>query len=239
MRKSQSVALNCVNCSTCAQVEWAGLEPAGLDYLSKAKRTFDYQPGESIFHQGDDPQGIYCIEQGNILLRQFDRAGNEVGFRVIMDGETIGWRSYFAEQAHAATALALTACRVCLIPASDLIAMMKAQPSLAHRFLKTISRDRGPADGLLLRNPQLPVRIRLINFLIILGEHLYANGDNRQFSLTLPLQRQQIASMIGTRSETLSRTIAELEASGLVHFVRREVRIPDYGNLLRESERAG
>ncbi len=91
-------------------------------------------------------------------------------------------------------------------------------------------------DGLLLRNPQLPVRIRLINFLIILGEHLYADGDNVQFTLTLPLQRQQIASMIGTRSETLSRTIAGLQDEGLAQFNRREVHIPDYEYLLQESE---
>lgn len=53
----------------------------------------------------------------------------------------------------------------------------------------------------------------------------------------LPLKRQQIASMVGARNETLSRTLAALQDEGLVSFKGREVIIPDYDRLVTESER--
>lgn len=232
---------NCADCATCPQVEWSELGREGLDHLTRVRRTFEYQPGESIFHQNDDPKGIYCIEHGNILLRGFDAFGHETGFRVIVNGETIGWRSFFAEQPHAATALALTACRVCLISGTDLRVMMRDFPGLMQRFLKTLARDRGPAEGLLLRSPQLPVRIRVINLLLVLSRHIHdtdvASGKNGPTRFILPLKRQQIASMVGARNETLSRTLAALQEEGLVKFKGREVVIPDYGRLKIESER--
>ncbi len=228
---------NCADCATCPQVEWSDLASEGLDHLTRVRRTFEYQPGESIFHQNDDPKGLYCIEHGNILLRGFDAFGHETGFRVIVNGETIGWRSFFAEQPHAATALALTACRVCLISGTDLRMMMREYPGLMQRFLKTLARDRGPAEGLLLRNPQLPVRIRVINLLLVLSEHVHTPGNDGPIKFFLPLKRQQIASMVGARNETLSRTLAALQEEGLASFRGREVVIPDYGRLETESER--
>lgn len=228
---------NCADCATCSQVEWSDMDDDGLDQLTRARRTFEYQPGESIFHQNDDPKGIYCIEHGNILLRGFDAFGHETGFRVIVNGETIGWRSFFAEQPHAATALALTACRVCMISGTDLRMLMRDYPGLMLRFLKTLACDRGPAEGLLLRNPQLPVRIRVINLLLVLSEHVQRTDGNGPTKFLLPLKRQQIASMVGARNETLSRTLAALQEEGLASFKGREVIIPDYDRLEMESER--
>lgn len=228
---------NCADCATCPRVEWSDLGQDGLDQLTRVRRTFEYQPGESIFHQNDDPKGIYCIEHGNILLRGFDAFGHETGFRVILQGETIGWRSYFADQPHAATALALTACRVCLISGTDLRAMMRDHPDLMHKFLKTLARDRGPAEGLLLRSPQLPVRIRVINLLLVLSRHMHGLDGDGSIRFMLPLKRRQIASMVGTRNETLSRTLAALQEEGLASFKGREVVIPDFLRLEKESER--
>lgn len=228
---------NCADCATCQKVEWSELDNGGLDHLTRIRRTFEYQPGESIFHQNDDPKGIYCIEHGNILLRSFDAFGHETGFRAILSGETIGWRSFFAEEPHAATALALTACRVCQISGTDLGVMMRDYPGLMQRFLKTLARDRGPAEGLLLRNPQLPVRIRVINLLLVLSQNIHAPDDTGPTKFMLPLKRQQIASMVGARNETLSRTLAALQDEGLASFKGREVNIPDYDRLVTESER--
>ena len=115
------------------------------------------------------------------------------------------------------------------------------QPLLQPGLRQHIERDRGAAEGLLLRSPQLPVRIRVINLLLVLSRHIHdadsGGGKKEPTRFTLPLKRQQIASMVGARNETLSRTIAALQEEGLVKFKGREVVIPDYGRLKTESER--
>lgn len=230
-------AKNCTDCSNCPKVEWAELDQAGLGQLAVNVRKFNYQTGQTIFNQSDDPLGIYCISQGKILLCQYDQFGNEIGFGVAYQGETIGWRSFFAGEGHSATALALSPCKICLIPQYTLGKLLGDYPGLARRFLETLARDRGPTQSLLLRNPRLPARVRLINLLLIFGNHTNHPDKNGELRFGLPINRQQIASLIGVRAETLSRTIAILRAESLAFFKDRQVRIPNYDHLVFEANK--
>lgn len=234
MFDSRPLPKDCASCKTCASAEWSVLGESGVAYLTRARHSSIYREGETIFHQNDEPQGIYCIETGSILLHQYDAFGNETGFRVILAGETLGWRSFFAGQRHITTAVALTPSRVCIIGAPDFRAMIHNYPSLAVAFLKSVARDRGPLDGLLLRSPHLPVRVRVINLVLILAGQLVQVGDAEgRVEFHLPLQRQQIAAMVGIRSETLSRALHDLNDEGLFYIRGRKVIIPDYGRLVR------
>lgn len=230
-------AKTCYNCDNCPKVEWSELDSAGLVKLMTAVRKFSFKPGETIFNQSDAPDGIYCISRGKILLCQHDSFGNEIGFGVAYQGETVGWRSFFAEENHSATALALTPCKICLIPKHTLQQLLGDYPGLARRFLGTLARDRGPTQSLLLRNPRLPARVRLINLLLIFGNSTHVPGKNAEIRFNLPINRQQIASLIGVRAETLSRTIAVLRAENLAIFKDREVRITNYDHLVFEANK--
>lgn len=226
---------SCAECATHLIVEWSEMDNAGLEYLGSSLKKYNYRPGEVIFHQSQAPQGIYCISQGKVLLCQYDNFGNEIGFGVANQGETMGWRSFFAEDCHSATALALTDVRLCLIPKYPFRKLLGDYPRLAQRFLKTLAKDRGPIESLLLRNPRLSARIRLINFLLILCRNNDMLKSDEKLTLALPMNRQQIASLIMVRPETLSRTIAVLRKEGLARFHIHDVYINNYYRLVYES----
>lgn len=228
---------NCTACENCSRVEWSELDQTGLLQLAATVRKSVYKPGEAIFNQSDAPAGIYCISQGKVLLCQYDMFGNEIGFGVAYQGETVGWRSFFARENHSATALALAPCKICLIPKPTVRRLLKGYPGLARRFLTTLARDRGPTQSLLLRNPRLPARVRLINLLLIFGNHTNAPDSNGELRFDLPINRQQVASLIGVRAETLSRAIAALREENLAIFKDREVIIPNYSHLVFEANK--
>ncbi len=60
--------------------------------------------------------------------------------------------------------------------------------------------------------------------------------ENYNININLPISRQDMALMIATRPETLSRTIRSLEKDGIVKFDKRKVIIPDLDALLDEIE---
>lgn len=237
MFDTRTMPRDCADCTTCAKAEWSVLDAEGEQRLTQIRRTAVYGEGETIFHQGDDSLGVYCVETGNLLLRQFDAFGNETDFCAIIGGETLGCRSFFADQRHAATAIALTPCRVCFVEGAGLRGLIHDYPDLAAGFLRTLARDRGPQDALLTRNPLLPARVRVINLLLILTRQV--NGQAGQGALgevefVLPISRSQIAAMVGVRGETLSRTLASLGEEGLCNVAGRKVVIPDHQRLVRE-----
>lgn len=210
------------------------LDEAGKERLSKVRRTAIFEEGETIYRQSDKSGGILCVETGNILLRQYDKFGNETDFGIVTNGETIGWRSHFSDQGHAATAVALTPCRICLIPGAQLTDLLHDYFDLSMAFLKSVAKDRGPQEGLLLRNPNLPVRIRLINFMLILARQMAPGQHEGEICFILPISRRQIAAMVGIRIETLSRSLASLAEEGLFEANGRRVTIFDRQCLIKE-----
>lgn len=223
---------SCVDCWMHSRSEWRVLDRAGITAHNRSRVAMDFQAGHIIFKQTEESSGVYCVESGHILLRQLDAFGNETAFRLIVQGETVGWRSFFADEPHAATALALTSCRICFIPRKALNELLDKYPHFTRQLLKTLARDRGPAEALLLRSPLLPVNIRLIHLLLILRDRCSVLAPPDGLIFDLPLKRKQIAAMIGTRSETLSRAIRELKVNGVAIFQGRRVSVPDQRRLL-------
>ena len=224
---------SCASCSAYPTTEWACLSALAGDILKSSRRLTTYRIGETLFHQHGAPQGIYCLMKGLVILKRFDVFGNETAFRLLFPGETCGWRSLFAEEEHVASAVVLEASTVCLVPRAEIERMMKVDPGLARQFLRTMARDPGPADAILLRNNFLPARVRLAHLLLILADRCAANPGQGRLSFRLPIKRKHIAALIGVGSETVSRAIKELEDESLARFDKRDLIIPDVAALRR------
>jgi CRP-like cAMP-binding protein len=217
----------CSQCWVHTRTEWSVLSEKGLAEIDAVRRLIRYRQSESIFHQHEQPRGIYCLKSGHLLLRHFDPFGEQINFQVVKYGETLGWRSFFADRPHAATAIALSQCDVCFIPGWAVNECIEAEPELARTFLRTVARDRGPSEALMLRSPRLSARIRFIYLLMYLRKRCAKYTAQRTLVYDLPLTRQDIASMIGVRSETLSRVIRVLQKEKLARFNRRQITVPD------------
>lgn len=221
----------CTRDRPCGRAEWCALSGDGLKELGEARVPMTYRRGENIFHQGEESQGVYCIGKGAVLLRRFDGHGNETTFRLSGPGETIGWRSYFADESHQATALVLEDMRVCFIPGQTVDRLIERYPVLGRQFLVTLARDSGPKIALLTRNPYLSVLTRLANFLWLLAGVSSEKQGGKALRIDLPMKRSQIAGMLATRGETLSRAIAEMRELNIAEFDGRTVVIHDLSKL--------
>jgi CRP/FNR family transcriptional regulator, polysaccharide utilization system transcription regulator len=232
MEKSETLRFDCKACWARPDSEWSVLDDSEREYLDRTRRASSYRPGESVFRQDDNSTGLYCIQSGHMVLKQFDSFDNETVLRVVLPGETIGYRSFFSETPHAATATALTLCRICLVPAAAIRQLIEGNVALASRFLKTLARDRGPTEAPLLRGPHLSVRVRILNLLLILREDCATDLPDGSIRFQLPIKRQDIAAMVGTRPETVSRVVRELREDGVAVFHRQQVDVPDIDRVL-------
>ncbi|MDH3637527.1 MAG: Crp/Fnr family transcriptional regulator [Gammaproteobacteria bacterium] len=232
---------------TCAQIgckikeciDAGELSPSALGLLQNAQETHTYRRGDTIFVQGEVPTGIYCLRSGNALLTHVDAFKHKTGFRVVSQGEIIGYRSMFGEDTHAATAQALATTDICFYPKEAIVATIDTHSGFARRFLRTLARDRGPPDGLLLRGQHLPVRVRLMHLLSVLKDNFSETADDGMLTFQLPLTRRDIASMLAARPESITRAIAELKRENVVIFSGRQVKVPDPERLYVLSGQSG
>jgi len=227
---------SCASCPSRACSEWCALAPAELRTLDLAKAPRTYCAGEILFYEGTPGLGLFCVQRGTVALRRPQRSGKPALVRLVESGQTLGYRALFGGEHHGSSAQALTECRVCFVDRATVEGLLKRDAALCWRFMRSLARDAELAEDALVRAHGLDLRARLVHFLLSLKSAHGQVDDEGNIVIDLPLSREDVASMLGARPESLSRAIRALGDSGVARFVGRQVIVPDLDLLIDELE---
>ncbi len=227
---------SCMSCEKRHNNQWKVLDEEQTRDLNTVKSCNTYQPGQVIFYQGNPCMGLYCIEAGTVALRKIDIHGNSVVINLAHDGQTLGYRAFFSESEYSVSAEAVTACRICFVPRDFIRDLLQKNLKLGYEYLSRLATDLGEAEDDKMKMSTLPVRTRLAHLLLSLKEHYGQVGDDGVLTIELPLSRQDMASMLAIRPETLSRAIRSLEKDEVAQFDRQSASVADLDALLDEIE---
>jgi len=225
---------DCFTCQNRGSAEWCVLGDAELQLLNKAKIVKNYNAGETIYYEGDPCTGIYDLEIGVVAFRKYDLDGNATLISLAYPGRTLGYRSFLEGGNHVTSAEAVKPSLVCFIEKSVVRDLIDRNPALSRRFLQRVAKDLGRATERYHQELTLTVRHRLLNLLLILKDRYGTADGTDKTTIELPLSRQELAALIGTRPETLARTIRILRSNDLAYFDGRHVAIPHLDDLLDE-----
>jgi CRP/FNR family transcriptional regulator len=207
-----------------------------LDLLNRSKTTRTYRPRQVIFHDDSPCLGVYCIESGTVALKKVDAQCKEQILRLCQVGETLGYRAYFADLPHEATAEAIADSRICFIPREVVRELLGHNPALGYHFLRRFALELGEVEDRMIAHRSLPVRARLAHLLLVLKDRFDRVDESGDIVMELPLSRTDLAALIGARPESLSRAIRSLEEAGVAKFDGRILTIRDVDGLLDEVE---
>jgi len=233
---SRAVGYTCTVCHVGRRSDWHDLDQGSIVTLERGRRRREYGSGEVVFAQGAANDGVYCVSGGAVGIRRIDRNGNSVLLELAYPGDTIGYRSFLTGGEHKTSAEALGPSIVCHIDHATVTALLAANPALGLRFLKRSIGELESAHDTMFRQATLSNRHKLVHLLLVLvGRHGRRHADGAQ-SIDLPVSRRDLASMVGTRHETISRIIGRLETDGIAHFSGRQVMIPSIEALAADLD---
>jgi len=227
----------CCVCHVGRRSVWHGLDDAAYALLLRGLSRREYGSGEAIFAQGDANAGVHCLFTGTVAIRRIDAQGRSVLLSLAYPGDTIGYRSFLADCEHKTSAEALGPTAVCHIDRNTVATMLRAAPALGLHFLKSSIGELEHAHDRLFHQATLSNRDQLMHLLLLLVRRHGRRQDNGAQTIELPVSRRDLASMIGTRHETLSRIIGRLEADGIAYFSGRHVTLPSVARLMAETDR--
>lgn len=196
------------------------LDGVHLDRVDQAKAVRRYRRGDVVFREGTPANEVHCIQSGSIKVYKLGRDGEEVIIRLLGPGEIMGYRPLFAGDDFAATARALEDSVVCAVGRDVMITLLRESPDLALRLLEKLAKELRVSEDQMVQRAVESVPQRTARFLLWL--HTPEPGGRR---LDSALRREDMALMIGTTPETLSRTLHEFARLGIVDLERRSVRI--------------
>lgn len=224
----------CMDCPSRGTTEWQVLGECELVQIDAAKRTLTYQPGETLFSQGDPGSGVFCIKSGLIGIRRVDVHGNSVLLRLSSAGSTIGYRTFLTREAHANSAEVLTASVVCYIPRPQVEKLLKANPMLGERFLQHFTKDAIEMENDYVRSLTMGMKSRFLHIMLVFYERYGYQDENGNATMELPVRRGELAEMVGVRPESISRLIDKLQTDKVMMFDDRRVQISDIGDILQQ-----
>lgn len=233
---SRTVQPDCTRCNVRASNDWNGLTGLESARLKELKRHRRVAAGIALFHQGDENAAVFTVSRGLFALRVVHANGVEAIVGLGRPGQILGARAFLSNQAHRTTATALVDSDVCLMPRADAIRLTRQEP-LAHAALVSCClRALDAAQNTLLVLSSLPARDRLICLLLDLCAAEAGPPKPHRVTLSIPLSRPDMASMIGIQPESLSRLLSQLRAENLVTASGRSIVVRDHARLADLAE---
>ena len=102
-------------------------------------RVRSFAPGDTIFREGDDSGGeAFLIHAGRVEIRR-RRGGADRVVRVLRRGDLLGELALFRGSAHSASAIALEAVTLLVVPAGRLEHLVRTSPALAVALIRQLA----------------------------------------------------------------------------------------------------
>jgi CRP-like cAMP-binding protein len=148
--------------------------------------------------------------------------------KLISKGELLGQRSIISDEPVNLSAVALEDMEVCFIPKTEIMGFFDKNNQFSMNVMKTICGDLKEADLHSVNMAQKTVKERLAETLLYLADTFGKNEDN---SLKVQLSREELASMIGTATESCIRLLSDFNKLGLIEIAGKKVTLKEIGKL--------
>lgn len=214
----------------CALEIWCasrGLPPSLAQSFSSAWRSNTYSRGNDLFYQGNEPYALFFLCSGRVKLVRAEGGGRHKIVRLVRAPDFLGERSLIAGEPYAATAEVMEEANVCLIDAARFKTLWVERPELARVLARQLAAKLGEAEGHVADLALRTIRERLAKHLALQARA--GSGDGAAFELRE--SRQELAEMLGTSPEVVSRTLAELSDRKLIAIDGRKINVLDEGRL--------
>jgi CRP/FNR family transcriptional regulator, global nitrogen regulator len=200
-------------------------ERAGLRVVERR-----FEPKDTIFTPGDPDDQLYFLLSGAVRLYKIYGDYKEATTALLKDSGVFGklnlvegrWQDVFAE--------AVTEARVASIQKAALERVIKSDPEFALRLFSSLSERLRQSDEVIESLLHREVSTRLATLLVNLGER-FGEDDLIDVRLT----HQDLANMIASTREAVSKVMSELQRDGVIETRNRRIAILDRGALSKRA----
>ena len=193
----------------------------------EAARPALYRKRHFIFQQGDTVDAVWCVTSGLVALERIDEDGRMAIFGIMKAGTVLAWHDLMEGGCYRNSAETLSVCQVICVPRAAFLAALQDDERLVGALIRQAAAQVGAYEEHILRLSTLEVPQRLYSTLCSLAEAPEAGEEMVEFSM--PVLRRDLAAMIGTSPEGVSRGIRRLEELDVAEFSGRStvrLRVP-------------
>jgi len=203
---------------------FAGLKEEDLKKIRAIASLKRVGKKEVLFSEGEEAKGFYVILSGKVKLYKISPEGKEQILHVVSAPDAFAEAALFLEGDYPAFAEALSDGQLLFFPKRDFIQLIGKNPQLSINMIISLSHFLRKFASLIEELSLKEVSSRIAKYLIDLSLKLSKEGKIPK-EVELDLSKTQLASKLGTISETLSRTLAKMKAKGIIDVKKNKILI--------------
>ncbi|MGH9543965.1 MAG: Crp/Fnr family transcriptional regulator [Terriglobales bacterium] len=208
---------NCVACPVREEHLFCNLSLPALQRLNEIKSTAIYPKSAMLFLEGQLPRGVFVLCTGKAKLSTSSREGKTVILNLARAGDVLGLNATISNKPYELTAEMMEPGQANFIARDALLHFLRENGEIAVRVAEQLSRNYYSAfeEVRMLGLASSPSE-KMAKLLLSWSAEAGKSADPSHIQLTLT--HEEIAEMIGTTRETVSRLFSEFKKKQLVQL---------------------
>jgi CRP/FNR family transcriptional regulator len=196
------------------------------DFAGEGVRVVErcYSARDTIFAPGDPDGQLYFLLSGTVRLYRLYGACKEATVALLKDGGVFGELTLEEAPSQTAFAEAVTSARVLTVRKSALAEAIKRRPEFAFRLFFSFSERLRQSDEVIESLLDRGVSARLATLLSHLGDR-FGEPNGSGTVLEVRLTHQDLANMIFSTREAVSKVMSEFQRDGLIEVRNRKISV--------------
>lgn len=187
------------------------LSDACLEILASHAVTKSYKKNTIVVNKGDETNSLYVILEGSLKAYVDDDHEKEMILSIMGAGESFGELSLLSDTPRSANVVTTTPCKLAIVSKLDFMKCLTKNPSISLTIIQ----------ALISKVHNLTENVSSLALLDVYGRLVKALNNNAVekdgMLTTSPLTHQDIANMIGSSREMVSRILKDLKVGGYIN----------------------
>ena len=199
-----------------------------LEELDRMTAMSTCRRGKVFYTPGETGEVLFILKRGRVNLYRINSDGKKLVTSTIGAGTVFGEMSLVAQGMHDTFAEAAEECTLCVMSRSDVEHLLLSKPRVALRFMEMIAERLKDVETRMETVAFKSVPTRIATFLLQLA--------NEKSGKIEGVSHQDLADMVGTYRETVTRILNEFRGKGYIELGRLNVAILDQDALQAIAE---
>ncbi len=215
------------SCAYCLKANYSlfsELNQDELELLDFGREKAYYKKGDILFHQGDVPTELICLNQGKVKLVREGKIEDEFILDFKKPVDFVGFADLMSQEKFSSTAISLDESSTCSIKKENLLAVMKTNPEFSLKIVRYLANEIKSFKDKMVHLTQGQIDSRLAGTILNLVSFFGYGKDN---TIAVELKRKEIAAISNMNTANAIRTLSKFQKNSLIEMNKRAIRVLD------------
>lgn len=193
-----------------------------LDQFISNRHTIHLRKKQILYAEGTHPSGMYFLLKGKAKSYKTNDDGKELAIDLFSAGDFIGYLTLLDGTVYKESVVAMTDAELAVIPGKDFEELISSQWDVAKKFISMMADNLAAKEQHLIGLAYNSLRKKVADALLKLQEKF---GSEKEAAFKIDFTRENLATIAGTATESLIRTLGEFREEKLIDLSNGEIRI--------------